>query len=148
MARYVVLSFENDSEANQFVDSIEDGGRVQVQPAGTFGGVDTLEFNEAKLVALTMKPTLFCECKMQGKTLYGWSKGKKWGLWIHAKCGKPSLRWGSSYKAIIGSAKNLLDEEAPNPMALTPEETKTVQQGGYIGNNPPPGYDQDQEVKV
>jgi hypothetical protein len=94
---------------------------------------------------MTIKPTMFCD-NSDGhrgkKTASGWSKGKRWGLWICARCGKPSMRWGSAYQAVISSAKNLLDEEAPDPKSLTPEERAAVTRGENISDKPPPGYEQ------
>ena len=151
MARYVVFSFEDNKEANEFVDMIEDKGRITVtMPRGDgYAGGESKLFAGAKLVALTMKPTMFCDPSdgHRGRRLEaGWLKGIKWGLWVCGKCGKPSRRWGSAYQAVIGSAKNLLEEDAPDPKRLTDQERVLVARGGKIDtSSPPPGYSQDSE---
>lgn len=146
MARFVVLSFESDDAAEAFCE--DQKGTVKFKylddPEDPKSNVNEGFF---KIVALTIKPTMFCTCKSVGKRTSSYAKGKKWGLWIHAGCGKPSLRWGSSYKAVLSSAKNILwGDEDSNPYMLTHEEKLAVARGEYIGHKlpPPPHYDQEQ----
>lgn len=91
MARYVVLYFEDNEDAEQF---------------STYVG---------EVTALVPAPTLFCQGCKGGKTQTGWFKGPKYGWWVCAKCGKPSRGWAQNYRAVISSAKNLLDDVQKEP---------------------------------
>jgi hypothetical protein len=104
MARYVVLAFDDNDKAVEFIK------QVAAKPELPY----TVE-------ALTMKPTLFCECSSSpgSGTRYGnkkitpFQKGTKWGMWVCAKCKKPSKFWGQCYGAVISSARNLLNDLFP-----------------------------------
>lgn len=145
MARYVVLSFDEDKLANTFVDDWEDAleGMKERGEEGWPRVLTPVQENAipAEIIAMTIKPTMFCDSgdgHRGKKTDSGWTKGKKWGLWICGKCMKPSRRWGSSYKAVIGSAKNLLDENEINPMKLTDQDRARIAAGHSIAADPPP----------
>jgi hypothetical protein len=91
MARYVVLYFENNVEAEALVELT----------------------HKETIVALVPAPTQFCEgCTGKNK---GWTLGQKYGWWVCIFCKKPSRRWGQSYRAVVGAGKNLLEEEAVRP---------------------------------
>lgn len=98
MARYVVLYFENNDEAEAFA---------------TYSSVrDILSTIYApEIVALVPAPTLFCECSIRGGTKgRGFFKGQKYGWWVCAKCGKPTEAWGTYYAAVVSAGNNLLEE--------------------------------------
>lgn len=139
MPRYVVLEFEDDDQANTFVDDWQDQmdliEKLDVEGLPRFLTPGQENDVPVNIVAMTIKPTQFCACKK----IHGSAKGKKWGLWICKNCGKPSRRWGKSYKQVIGSAKNLLDEDGPDPQRITMEELRTMKSGGTIRHNDPPG---------
>jgi hypothetical protein len=72
MAKYVVLAFDNDEDADSFSGTILHGGPSAV---GTI-----------QIAGIFKKPTLFCECPgVSDKSV----RGAKWGWWLHKDCGKP-----------------------------------------------------------
>jgi hypothetical protein len=79
MARYVLLEFDDNAEADNFVNMLNggdfDGHPAEVMPGGT-----------VRVRGVYFKPTLFCECPNPGDRS---ARGEKWGLWIHRDCGKP-----------------------------------------------------------
>lgn len=69
MARYVLVSFSNDAEAEAFVQTLQAGQDATM----------TVE-------AVWKKPTLFCECPDPGdKSVLG----QKYNWRVHAACGRP-----------------------------------------------------------
>lgn len=107
MARYVVLSFEDNTKAETFIsDKLVLGPDLQDLFAGTLLG-------EAKVEAIFAKPTKFCECTKKRK---GWFRGKKYGWWVCSNCGLPTANGGdlTRLQAIIGQGKDLLtNKDAP-----------------------------------
>ncbi len=100
MAVYVLLSFEDDEEAKDFVR-----GKVLDNPyLPTVCGV-------------FKKPTVFCEEPTtrhgKGKTGVGWTRGKKYGWWVCTFCGKPSgiAATAGSTKWELALGTNLLPPE-------------------------------------
>lgn len=92
MARIVVLSFQNNKEAEAFA--------LEMRASGP-----------AEVVGLYMRPTVYCECPPSGKSRVSWSKGKKFGLWIHT-CGKPSrLAWHNMLYKLSGFGYDLMPKE-------------------------------------
>lgn len=96
MARYVLLSFDDNGEAERFVAAFRGGSvffsHTNDDGTGVYGYNDS---TKSKVHALYMKPTQFCTCATEGKwkRTEGFSKGRKYGLWVHT-CGKPSrLAW-------------------------------------------------------
>lgn len=80
MARYVLISFEDNNEAEDFVKAaLED--RVGEQ----LGHDAFYEFATMSIWGMYFKPTQFCECPQPGPKQ---SRGARYGLWIDA-CGKP-----------------------------------------------------------
>jgi hypothetical protein len=80
MARYVLLTFEDNSEADKFVAAI--GGKsVFYATEGTYEMI-----NQVSVRAVWMKPTKFCDCEKPGNNSV---RGEKWGLYVHRACGKP-----------------------------------------------------------
>lgn len=66
MARYVLVAFEDNNDADNFI-------------RGTDSGAESME-----VVGVFFKPTQFCECPQGSST----SRGKKFGANVHS-CGKP-----------------------------------------------------------
>jgi hypothetical protein len=66
MARYVLVAFEDNEDADNFI-------------RGTDSGAESLV-----VVGVFFKPTLFCECSQLGRP----SRGKRYGMNVHS-CGKP-----------------------------------------------------------
>jgi hypothetical protein len=99
MARYVVLHFDDNEEAEQLVN---------LYPS---------LYQEGKVVALSPAPTKFCEdpFSQHGNKKAGYFRGKKYGWWVCSVCGLPTPAWGESYAAVLSSAVNLLNNEQPVP---------------------------------
>lgn len=113
MARYVLLAFDNNKEADEFINAVGIEGGI------FFVGADThfKNINPEKTFVrgLWARPTQFCECGGSGKMRQGYARGAKFGWWVHNACGKPTKGWanGDHYYPALG--KNLLpvSKEAP-----------------------------------
>ena len=102
MARYVVLFFEDNDIAQEFATEWT-----------AYWSVDPEKRSDGEVKALVPAPTLFCEdpFSQHGNKKAGYFRGKKYGWWVCAVCGKPTKAWGEKYNAVISSGKNLLDDE-------------------------------------
>jgi hypothetical protein len=70
MARYVLLEFDDDNDAEAFAEMVKHGA-----PEATM-----------RAVGMYKKPTMFCECPNPGdKSVLG----KKYNWWVHKDCGRP-----------------------------------------------------------
>src|SRR6266498_2578444 len=99
MARLVVLRFEDDNMAEDFL-------RPSIMRK--YGEKSEYSYTVEMMV---QTPTQFCSCAYRGD---GWRRGDKRGWWIHASCGKPSVGWGENPRAVISEAKDLLEKESAN----------------------------------
>jgi len=71
MAKYVVVEFDSDEDAEGFAGTLEwEGHTATIRVAGVF-----------------KKPTMFCECPPSNNPKS--VRGAKWGWWLHKDCGKP-----------------------------------------------------------
>lgn len=103
MARYVVLSVDNNDKVDRLLGIIPQGVGIEVE--GVFA-----------------KPTIFCPgsgkggCS-QGKRYHSWVQGQKYGWWVCAVCHKPSgvVHPEKRMRQVISQGTNLL--------ALSQEET-------------------------
>lgn len=76
MAVYVLMSFNDEDQAHEFVRD-------------TIAGMDVPCSGD--ICGIWKKPTKFCECTGGGgKFAHAFTRGKKYGWWVHTKCGKPS----------------------------------------------------------
>jgi hypothetical protein len=107
VARLVVLRFENDQEADVYVDTLLHGYTIFIPIPGQVGR-DKIK-PTVEMVVQT--PTLFCDCSYRGD---GWRRGEKRGWWVHNGCGKPSIGWGENPRAVIGEAVDLLEKPSKN----------------------------------
>lgn len=100
MAMFVVLRFEDDEEANDFIsDVVVTGGSYSYSKEEVVPGTDA--------VGMFKAPTQFCynlDGHRNHKT--GWTCGKKWGWWVCPGCGKPS--WNTQDGVLSFMANNLL----------------------------------------
>lgn len=72
--RYVLLEFDDRAKAQHFVD----------HDYATVGG--------AKVTAMFIKPSKFCDCPdKQRQHVKNWSKGKLTGLYLCLVCKRPSV---------------------------------------------------------
>lgn len=117
MARYVVLSFDSNEDAEDFVE------KQILTKRGLEERGDELAKHLPEVEALIAKPTLFCEqpnAHRKGKTSSGWTQGKKYKWWVCGVCKKPTRLWGEHMGSVISQSRNLLadflksleDEEA------------------------------------
>lgn len=109
MPRLVVLDFDDNEQAEEFIES----GKYNV-------------------VGLFARPSLFCDPSDghtggRGKTGRGWTKGKKYGWWVCAVCKKPSRLWGEKFECVVGNGKNLLKEF----LCSHPEEAHSTGDGSH-----------------
>jgi hypothetical protein len=111
MARLLVLSFDPDKEAVDFIEywfkhKDEEGFAKFQTPDG--------RTVEAEVVGLYAQPTKFCTSagyhKASGRNKISFVKGNRFGWWICTVCSKPSTGWGQSVSAVIGSGRDLFME--------------------------------------
>jgi hypothetical protein len=71
MAKYVLVEFKDDIEADAFAGTMVSASHATIRVAAIF-----------------KKPTLFCECETPSEKSV---RGAKWGWWLckNAGCGKP-----------------------------------------------------------
>src|SRR5690348_2365887 len=103
MARYVVLSFDDNEEAERFTRDVQ-------------------AYNQGTVEGIFAKPTLFCPGSgaggcAQGKRYRAWVQGQKWGWWVCTVCHRPSgaMSEEKRMRATISQGTNIL--------ALSQEET-------------------------
>lgn len=92
MAKYVVIEFDNDEDADYEIEHFNT--------------------SDARIVGLYKKPTIFCEHTDARKPPKGWTRGKKYGWWICTECGKPSQQWSRALPSMMGV--NLLHHKELN----------------------------------
>lgn len=99
MAKYVLLQFDNDGEADEFcqrfTEDVEE--RAKYQRVGIYAFVR----------AVYKKPTKFCECKGDMRKR-AFTRGTKYGWWVCNKCGKPTHAWGRGDHWFLALGRNLL----------------------------------------
>ena len=88
MAKYAILQFDNDEEADAFIGTLQ----TSLVTATTI-----------RVVAVYKKPTLFCECENPSERSI---RGAKWGWWLckNTGCGKPK-------KGNFQQPRNLVEAE-------------------------------------
>lgn len=116
MARYVLLEFGDNDEANNFVGMLN-GGDFDVRSAKGPAEASPAD-GSIRVLGVYFKPTLFCECPNPGDRS---ARGEKWGLWIHKDCGKPK-------RGNVQHPRNLIYTET-EWQAMTPHEKTNM----YLG---------------
>lgn len=120
MARYVLVAFDQDKDAEEFVQSV--GRRGGFFFLGTDGHFRTANVPEdpttsnAFVRGVWQKPTKFCDCQPSSKKQdRGYSRSKKYSWWVHKDCGKPTKLWASGEHFFYSLGRNLLpvSTEAP-----------------------------------
>lgn len=114
MAVYVLLSFDKDQDAKDFVKKMIDN-------------IEPVVVDQAEVRGVWQKPTMFCKSgdgHRGKKTEAGWTRGRKYGWWVCGKCGKPTDLWGrgGSWESTLGT--NLLPQELL-PTDCIPSRYKT-----------------------
>lgn len=120
MARYVVLAFDSNAQAETLVEDwwnslqtapMDEDGKPRVRLLTPVQENDV----ECHVVGLLAKPTLFCNpedghLKSVGKTGRGFTRGMKYGWWVCAICKKPTKGWAAGWKPVVADARNLLQD--------------------------------------
>src|SRR6266480_628641 len=116
MARLVLLSFDDNEDAETFVQAVTTGQHVfyskpHPKLEGQYSVVQPAHLLHVE--GLFMRPTQFCDCASKGKFNRndGFSQGKKYGHWIH-RCGKPSrMAWDEAAQRarLLTFGRNLLE---------------------------------------
>lgn len=119
MAKYILLSFEDDADADAFVNAMEpghDGGallgdkprviflRDEIQDGQIYGGFE----KEVFVRGVYKRPTKYCDCTYSRNGKDGFTRGKKYGWWVHSRCGKPKKGWAEGDLWYHSLGKNLL----------------------------------------
>ena len=78
MAKYVLLEFDDDNEADEF---------VRVVP-GLYH-IDAHSLQSFKIVGEFKKPTSFCQCTPEQKRGVFGARGSKFGWFVCGRCKKP-----------------------------------------------------------
>jgi len=141
MARYVVVAFMDNEDADKFVKAINEGDLVypitQVQDSLVYGTIDKAKVFVRGLFA---KPTKFCECANPGDKSV---RGAKLGWWVHKDCGRPKAnQWQHPKNLLAGDpegAKPLRDN--PSLFMNTKEPAPRHPDAMYIGVIEPPPQD-------
>jgi hypothetical protein len=124
VARYVVLSFEDNAQADCLIEDMLEypDGRI----------LTPVQENdvEADLVGLFAKPTVFHDdtCPGSGKRVRPWARGTKFGWWVCAICKRPAPGQGKDHREeelnlarhVISQGTNLLPPEVPFVPAQAP----------------------------
>lgn len=129
MAKYVLVAFESDSDADKFVAAAKVyAADEKTNMSEVFGYVS----------AVYKKPTKFCECKGHSGP---YTRGKKYGWWVHARkgCGKPTRWWadgqhwfvvlGNNLLAAAGRERHLLPEVGASAEQASNTETTGLREG-------------------
>jgi len=87
MARYVLLSFDDNAEAERFIEAVKqrDVFFSAANPNGEGGSYGYFSDNVFTR-AVWGKPVKFCECTNPGDNSV---LGAKFGWWVHRPCGRP-----------------------------------------------------------
>ena len=125
MAKYVLLAFDSDAEADEFVAAVS---RFDIKQQNTEGFIDTVK---ATVRGIWKKPTKFCECTSGNIKQRGWTRGKKFGWWVCDKCYKPSPAWARGDLWYNSLGVNLLPVsfEAPEYRGPRPLNLKELKDG-------------------
>ena len=116
MARYVVLEFEDNTEADAFVEAFKNRLVYHAVPETTLEDRANYRMvtNEkaASVVGYFMRPMIPCTCPPSAKgRQIGYSRGTKYGLWVHASCGKPNRLQLEAWGRFLGLGRNLLSDD-------------------------------------
>jgi hypothetical protein len=118
MARYVLLSFSSNADAEDFV--LEYQARLE-------GRSLDMSQPEYEIDAVYGKPTQFCtpgDGHRGRRRASGYTRGKRFGWWVCAMCGKPEAPLKDKPLAVMVQANNLLEEiiNAGESVELNPVE--------------------------
>jgi len=122
MARIVVLRFDDDKTAEEFVKNGKDF--LDATYDVFWGGVS--------LVGLFAMPTMFCPSSgsggcSQSKRVRAWQRGRKFGWWVCAVCKKPSGfvppgKPNEIWRRVVSQGVNLLRNPDDQDLETTRDE--------------------------
>jgi hypothetical protein len=111
MARYVVMEFEDNADAEAFVKSVQsDAGIYMTTPHPTVPDSHTVirPSHNYNVVGLYMRPTSYCTCDISKKNQGGFTQGLKFGIYVHAACAKMAHVAFEAFGHSPGLGRNLL----------------------------------------
>jgi hypothetical protein len=136
LAKYVLVAFDKDADAEEFVAEVQGRGGVVTPP----------DVTPAIIRGVWKKPTKFCTGCTGRK---GYTRGKKYGWWVCVSCGKPSQGWanGDHWMTALGTNLLPISEVAPEyrgPGQLThpgyvPKANWCQQEGRFMFRAEPGG---------
>lgn len=100
MATYVLLVFDDDEDAKEFVIDKRYDCRFQTHT--------NYEGRINRVRAVYKKPVKFCACDNNRD---GFTRGKKYGWWVCARCGYPMQAWAEGECWFTALGTNLLPKE-------------------------------------
>jgi hypothetical protein len=116
MAKYILLSFDDNEKAEGFITACQETGitaQVRHEPENPEHGSALLwEHFTPDVRAVYQMPTKFCTC-LGGKKTF--TRGKKYGWWVHADCGKPTQAWATGSHWFQALGRNLLPKTPQAP---------------------------------
>lgn len=129
MARHIVISFDDNDDAEQFIEALKVDGAVFFQDSSQhFKNVDPMT---CTVIGVYAKPTQFCQCTYADDMPT--ARSKNYGWYVHTVCKKPIP---GHYQSAL---KNLI--EAPNTSARTRKMHLGVREGETRWPEPKPNGD-------
>lgn len=111
MARYVLLAFDSNDEADQFINATTiKGGVFFTDKEGHFHNTEP---DKVKVRGLWAKPTKMCECP--NTVLRSFVRGKTYGWYSCAKCKGTHPGWARGEHLYQSFGKNMLPVSADAP---------------------------------
>jgi hypothetical protein len=111
MAVALLVQIDDDEQAKKWAQYLVDNGIVM-----NSHGPEGIDVAAATIRGAWKIPTQYCNSadghlQGQGKTRAGFTRGKKFGWWVCAVCGKPTEDWGKggNWDYVLGT--NLLPQE-------------------------------------
>lgn len=129
MARYLLLSFSDNQEADEFLAAVANNHDVgdeklhhvfygipkdpaDVKAGLTMHGLPTNVY----VRGMWQQPTKYCECTTRERA-DGFARSKKYSWWVHVRCAMPTRQWAQAVgeRLFLALGKNLLpvSKEAP-----------------------------------
>jgi hypothetical protein len=134
MARYIVLSFDKNEDADEFVKAHQDNN-IFTWPEGSMGGVsnDHEVLDAGGLIALIAKPTQFHgpECPGSGRRVKGWARGTTFGWWVCEACKKPAPGTGTDHRELEESLMRQVVSQGVNLLEGAANEFASVFHKGW-----------------
>jgi hypothetical protein len=105
MARHVVVSFDDNEEADEFIKALGVEGSVFFH--GALGNFKNADPKKVRVIGLFAKPTKFCQCRYTEEPKM--VRSKNYGWYLHKDCNMPIA---GHYQSAL---KNLLEPANIDP---------------------------------